>query len=158
MSKWPLFLLFDFWNEIALISPCLISICPLGISLMAQTIKNLPEMKDTWVRSLAQEDPLEKEMVTPSGILAWRIPWTEEPGGLQSTGSQSWLQWTTNTHFLSTHLPAVCSYILLSILLGVVLFSPFLWFYQFLNFFFPMAVFPIKVIFVPGGGDCKYDS
>ena len=59
---------------------------------MVQTLKNLPEMQDTRVRSLDQEDPLEKEMVTPSGILAWRIPWTEEPGGLQSTGSQSWLQ------------------------------------------------------------------
>ena len=75
---------------------------------MVQTLKNLPEMQDTRVRSLDQEDPLEKEMVTPSGILAWRIPWTEEPGGLQSTGSQSWLQWTTNTHCLSTHLSAVC--------------------------------------------------
>ena len=75
--------------EIALISQCLISICPLGISLIAQTVKNLPEMQDTWVRSLDQEDPLEKEMVTSSGVLAWRIPRTEEPGGLQSTGSQS---------------------------------------------------------------------
>ena len=56
---------------------------------MAQTVKNLPEMQDTWVRSLDQEDPLEKEMVTSSGVLAWRIPRTEEPGGLQSTGSQS---------------------------------------------------------------------
>ena len=55
---------------------------------MVQTLKNLPEMQDTRVRSLDQEDPLEKEMVTPSGILAWRIPWTEEPGGLQSVGSQ----------------------------------------------------------------------
>ena len=45
-------------------------------------------MQETWVRSLDWEDPLEKEMVTHSSILAWRIPWTEEPGGLQSTGSQ----------------------------------------------------------------------
>ena len=55
---------------------------------MAQTAKNLPAMQETWVRSLGQEDPLEKIMVTPSSILAWRIPWTEEPGGLQSKGSQ----------------------------------------------------------------------
>ena len=45
-------------------------------------------MQETWVRSLGQEDPLEEEMATHSGILAWEIPWTEEPGGLQSTGLQ----------------------------------------------------------------------
>ena len=45
-------------------------------------------MQETWVRSLGREDPLEKEMATHSSILAWRIPWTEEPGGLQSIGSQ----------------------------------------------------------------------
>ena len=55
---------------------------------MTQRLKRLPTMWETWVRSLGQEDPLEKEMATHSGILAWRIPWTEEPGGLQSTGSQ----------------------------------------------------------------------
>ena len=49
---------------------------------MAQTVKNLPAVRETQVRSLGQEDPLEKEMVTHSNILAWRIPWTEEPGGL----------------------------------------------------------------------------
>ena len=53
---------------------------------MAQRLKHLPAMWETWVRSLGQEDPLEKEMATPSSILAWRIPWTEEPDGLQSTG------------------------------------------------------------------------
>ena len=53
----------------------------------AQTVNNLPAVWETWVRSLGQEDPLEKEMATYSSILAWRIPWTEEPGGLQSTGS-----------------------------------------------------------------------
>ena len=52
-------------------------------SLVAQTMKNLPAMQETWVQSLGQEDPLEKEMATHSSILAWRIPWTEEPGGLQ---------------------------------------------------------------------------
>ena len=55
---------------------------------MAQTAKNLPAMQETWVRSLGQEDPLEKIMVTPSSILAWRIPWTEETGRLQSMGLQ----------------------------------------------------------------------
>ena len=55
----------------------------LGASLMAQTVKNLPAMQETWVQSLGQEDPLEKEMATHSRILAWRIPWTEEPGGLR---------------------------------------------------------------------------
>ena len=53
-------------------------------SLVAQTVRNLPAMQETWVLSLGQEDPLEKEMATCSSILAWRIPWTEEPGGLQS--------------------------------------------------------------------------
>ena len=57
-------------------------------SLVAQRLKPLPAMWETWVRSLGQEDPLEKEMATHSSILAWRIPWTEELGGLQSTGSQ----------------------------------------------------------------------
>ena len=49
---------------------------------MVQTVKNLPEKQETWVQSLGLEDPLEKEMATHSNILAWRIPWTEEPGGL----------------------------------------------------------------------------
>ena len=51
-------------------------------------VKNLPAIQETWFRSLDLEDPLEKGMVTHSSILAWRIPWTEEPGGLQSMGSQ----------------------------------------------------------------------
>ena len=53
---------------------------------MAQTVKKLPAMQETQVRSLSQEYPLEKAMATHSSILAWRIPWTEEPGGLQSIG------------------------------------------------------------------------
>ena len=57
-------------------------------SLVAQRVKHLPTMSETRVQSLGQEDPLEKE-ITHSGILAWRIPWTEEPGGLESIGSQS---------------------------------------------------------------------
>ena len=56
-------------------------------SLVAQTIKSLPAMQEKWVRSLDREDPLEEDMATHSRILAWRIPWTEEPGRLQSTGS-----------------------------------------------------------------------
>ena len=58
-----------------------------GTSLVAQMVKRLPTMQETWVRSLGREDPLEKEMATHSSILAWKIPWTEEPGGLQSMGS-----------------------------------------------------------------------
>ena len=57
-------------------------------SVIAQSIKNLPAMQETQVGSLGQEDPLEKEMATHSSILAWKIPWREEPGGLQSMGSQ----------------------------------------------------------------------
>ena len=56
--------------------------------LVAQRLKHLPAMQETWVRSLGREDPLKKEMATHSSILAWRIPWTEEPGGLQSMESQ----------------------------------------------------------------------
>ena len=56
-------------------------------SLVAQTVKHLPVMRETWVRSLGWEDPLEEEMTTHSSILAWKVPWTEEPGGLQSMGS-----------------------------------------------------------------------
>ena len=54
-------------------------------------VKNLPTMQDTRVQSLGQEDPLEKGITTHSSVLAWRIPWTEEPGGLQSRGSHSWI-------------------------------------------------------------------
>ena len=57
-------------------------------SLVAQMVKNLPAVQETWVRSLGREDPLEKVMATHSSILAWRIPWAEEPGRLQSTGLQ----------------------------------------------------------------------
>ena len=55
---------------------------------MAQLVKNLSAMQETWVQSLGQEDPLEKGMATHSSILAWRIPWTEEPGVLLSMGLQ----------------------------------------------------------------------
>ena len=57
-------------------------------SLVAQRVKQLSEMQETWVQSLGQEDSLEKEMATHSSTLAWKIPWMEEPGALQSIGSQ----------------------------------------------------------------------
>ena len=57
-------------------------------SLVAQTVKNLPAVQETWVQSLGREDPLEKEMAFHSSILAWKIPLTEDPGGLHSKGSQ----------------------------------------------------------------------
>ena len=57
-------------------------------SLIPQLVKNLPAVQETGVRSLGREDPLEKEMATHSSILAWKISWMEEPGGLQSMGSQ----------------------------------------------------------------------
>ena len=60
----------------------------LWASLIAQLVKNLPAMQETWVRFLGWEDPLKKEMTTHSSILAWKIPSTEKPGGLQSMGSQ----------------------------------------------------------------------
>ena len=57
-------------------------------SLVAQMVKHLPTMQETWVQSLGQQDPLEKEMATHSSTLAWKIPWTEKPGRLQPMGSQ----------------------------------------------------------------------
>ena len=72
-------------------------------SLVAQRVKHLPAMWEAWVRSLGQEDPLEKEMATHSSILAWRMPWTEEPGGLQSTGLQRVRHdWATSLSFFSS--------------------------------------------------------
>ena len=73
-------------------------------SLVAQRLKCLPAMQETWVRSLGWEDPLEKEMATHSSILAWRIPGTEEPGGLQPTGLQRvGHDWVTSLYFTSLH-------------------------------------------------------
>ena len=77
---------------------------------MAQRVKNLPAMHETQVQSLGQEDPVEKEMATHSSILAWKIPWTEEPGGLQSMGSQrgrsNWgLTCSTHTFFRDNWTP-----------------------------------------------------
>ena len=64
------------------------SFCDKPYSLVAQMVKNLPTMRETLVQTLGWEDLLEKEMATHSSILAWKIPWMEEPGRLQSTGSQ----------------------------------------------------------------------
>ena len=84
-------------------------------SLIAQMVKNLPAVQETRVRSLGQEDPLEKEMATHSSILAWKVPWTEEPGGLQSMGSQiAGHDWATNT----------CTYTLVVFLLKQSDFNP----------------------------------
>ena len=68
---------------------------------MAQMVNHLPAIWETWLRSLDQEDPLEKEMAAHSSTLAWRIPWMEEPGGLQSTGSQRLGRDTVTSHSLS---------------------------------------------------------
>ena len=69
-----------------------------GTSLVAQMVKNLPAVLETWVWSMGQEDPLEKGMANHSGILAWKIPWREDPGGLQCMGSERVRHdWATNT-------------------------------------------------------------
>ena len=72
-------------------------------TLVVQRLKRLPAMWKTWVRPLGREDPLEKEMATHSSILAWRIPWTEELGGLQSTGRKE-SDTTERLHFTSQHM------------------------------------------------------
>ena len=64
------------------------AVCYIWASLVAQTLKNLSAVQETWVQLLGWKDPLENGMATHSSILAWRIPWTEEPGGLQPMGSQ----------------------------------------------------------------------
>ena len=68
--------------------PATVSKTVSSMALVGQVVKNLPAMRQTWERSLGWEDPREKGMTTHSSILAWRIPWTEEPGGLPSMGSQ----------------------------------------------------------------------
>ena len=75
------------WREIKTLTRIATPLCS-WFTLVAEIVKNLPAMRETWVRSLGWEDPLEKGMATHSSILAWRIPWIEEPGGLQSMGSQ----------------------------------------------------------------------
>ena len=102
---------------------------------MAQRLKRLPEMQETRVPTLGWEDPLEKEMATHSSILAWRIPWTEEPGGLQSTGLQRvGHDWATSRHF--NLLESQCYYFQSTVLLTL-----------FLSFTFCFANFFISVLF-----------
>ena len=82
-------------------------------SLMARMVKNLPATQETWVQSLGWKDPLEKGMATHSSILAWRIPWTEEPGALQSVGSQRvGHEWATTTNIMNISCYSFCSSIL----------------------------------------------
>ena len=76
-----------------------------GASVVAQSVKNLLAVQETWVRSLGWEDPLEKKMATHSSIIAWKISWTEKPGELQSMGSQTvGHNWATNTYLLTIFL------------------------------------------------------
>ena len=78
--------------SLSIIASKIIVLCPgrpPAASLVIQMVNNLPAMQVIWVQSLCQEDPLEKVMATHSSLLAWEIPWTEEPGGLQSMGSQT---------------------------------------------------------------------
>ena len=75
------------------------------VALVAQKVKHLPAVQETWVRSLGQRDPLEKEMATHSSTLVWKIPWTEEPGRLQFMGSQR------VSHDWATSLPFHLSYV-----------------------------------------------
>ena len=92
-----------------------------GASLVAQTVERLPTMRETRVRSLGWEDPLEKELATHSSTLAWKIPWNEEPGRLQSMGSQRvGHNWATSLHFKWT---AVSLY-LFEILISIILLTP----------------------------------
>ena len=76
------------WMDLIKLVECLNGTKRRWASLVAQKVKNLPAVGETWVQYLGQKDPLEKGMATHSSILAWRIPWTEEPGGLQSIGLQ----------------------------------------------------------------------
>ena len=85
---------------------------------MAQMVKNPPARQEIWVWSLGWEDPLEKEMATHSNILAWRIPWTEEPGERQSMGSQRVRHdWTNSLHFIGSLVLLVLSALCLSLLI-----------------------------------------
>ena len=65
-----------------------VCVCVCMVSLVAQLVKNLPAVQETWVQTLGWEDPLEKEMATHSSIIAWKISWIEDPGELKSMGSQ----------------------------------------------------------------------
>ena len=91
--------------------------------LVGQTVENLPAKRETHVRSLGQEDPLEKGMATHSSILAWRIPWTEEPEELQSVGSQRVRHhWATNTLTFRSLCTPLCNVVVVQLLSHVWLF------------------------------------
>ena len=104
---WHYFFLFFFWLSSSLLYVCTTS---LGASLVAQRLKRLPPMQETRVQSLGREDPLEKEMVTHSSTLTWRIPWTEKPGMLQSTGSQSRPRLSGLTSLAPLLYPFICQW------------------------------------------------
>ena len=90
------FLFSPLWSAVVGLVSC--PIPPWGASLVAQPVKNRPAIRETWIRSLCLEDPLKKVMATHCSILAWRIPWTEEPGRLQSMELQRVRRnWVTNT-------------------------------------------------------------
>ena len=94
---------------------------PSTVPLVAQMVKRLPAMWDTWVQSLNWEDPLEKETATHSSTLAWEVPWTEEPGRLQSVGSQSQTRLSnfTSLHFrllLAMRAPCILEFFCLKLL------------------------------------------
>ena len=95
------YILFKFLSRINYYKILSIAFCPIQrTSLVAQTIKHLPRMQKTWVRSLGQENPLGKKMAIHSSTLTWKIPWMEEPGRLQSMGSQRVRHdWATSLHF-----------------------------------------------------------
>ena len=84
MVLFPGHCVYEFWGSSFFLFPFSF----LSPSLVAQTINDLPVLQETWVQSLGQKDPQEKGMATHCSILAWRIPWAEEPGGLQSMGTQ----------------------------------------------------------------------
>ena len=88
----------DFFTSIYQLICCLTNTLEFRTSLVAHSVKRMPTMQETRVQSLGQEDLLEKEMATHCSILAWKIPWTEQPGGLQSMGSQRVIHnWAPNT-------------------------------------------------------------
>ena len=98
------------------------SLSVIRASLVAQTVKCLPTMQETRVRSLGREVPLEKKMATHSSILAWKIPWTEESGRLQSMGSQRvGHDWATSLHFTSSVIRVSSAYLRLLIFLLAIL-------------------------------------
>ena len=108
-----------------------------GTSLVAQTVKRLPTVRETWVWSLGQEDPLEKAMAPHSSTLAWKIPWTEECSRLQSMGSQRvGHDWVTSLHFsdtmeIQTQVWSLCLSCLLFLLVSPIwqLIMALLWFF-----------------------------